>query len=171
MARLPIFLFSLGVGPLAPGPIAMAQQDTAMLARGTLHGWEEQVRLAVFDRGGSFNGRLSNRGILQRFNERMDSEYDLDVISSAFALPEQYAWYQRSNGARFWAGSIDDAPDPARRLQGVGTAGRHLGGGCDLQLPRNPHRQPSPPLAGVSTYPIRQWRPGIHTWVAQGLQT
>ena len=108
MARLPIFLFSLGVGLLAPGPLAMAQQDTAMIARGTLHGWEEQVRLAVFDRGGSFNGRLSNHGILQRFNERMDSEYDLDVISSAFALPEQYAWYQRSNGARFWAGSIDD---------------------------------------------------------------
>lgn len=107
VARLPIALIVLSMGLVAPRPMA-GQQDTTLVARGTLRGWDEQVRLAVFDRGGSFNGRLSDRGMLQRFNERMDSEYDLDVISSTFALTEQYAWYQRTNGARFWAGSIDE---------------------------------------------------------------
>ncbi len=63
--------------------------------------------MAIFDRGGSFHGRTSERGILQRFHENMDSEYDLDVISSVFSLSEQYEWYQRENGARYWAGSID----------------------------------------------------------------
>lgn len=107
MARLPIVLALLSMRLLDPGPMVAAQRDTS-LARGTLRGWEEQVRLTIFDRGGSFDGRLSDRGMLQRFNERMDSEYDLDVISSSFPLTEEYAWYRRTNGARFWSGSIDE---------------------------------------------------------------
>jgi len=100
-------VFLIGMALLAPWSAALAQSDTSQVARGTLRGWEEQVRLAIFDRNGSFYGRTSDRGILQRFNERMDSEYDLDVISSAFSLSEQYSWYNRENGARYWAGSID----------------------------------------------------------------
>lgn len=97
----------IGVALLTPWCVALAQSDTSQVARGTLRGWEEQVRIAIFDRNGSIYGRTSERGILQRFNERMDSEYDLDIISSAFSLSEQYRWYRRDNGARFWAGSID----------------------------------------------------------------
>ena len=81
MVRLPIVLALLSMKLLVPGSVATAQRDTTLLARGTLRGWEEQVRLAIFDRGGSLDGRLSDRGMLQRFNERMDSEYHLDVIS------------------------------------------------------------------------------------------
>jgi hypothetical protein len=91
----------------AAGPGSLHAQEESSVARATLRGWEEQVRLAVFDRGGSFYGRTSDRGILQRFNELMDDEYDLDVISSMFSLTQTYSWYQRNDGARFWAGSID----------------------------------------------------------------
>ena len=89
------------------GPGSLHAQEGRSVARATLRGWEEQVRFAVFDRGGSFYGRTSDRGILQRFNERMDAEYDLDVISSMFSLTQTYSWYQRTDGVRFWAGSID----------------------------------------------------------------
>jgi hypothetical protein len=101
--------FALGVAlaALAAPPTSLAQDDTTFSAHATLRGWEEQVRLAVFDRGGSFHGRTSDLGILQRFNEQMDGEYSLDVISSMFSLSEIYSWYQQNDGVRFWAGSID----------------------------------------------------------------
>ena len=100
-------VLSIAAALLGPRSVTYAQSDSSEVARGTLRGWEEQVRLAIFDRGGSFYGRTSELGILQRFNKDMDSEYDLDVISSAFSLSEEYQWYQRENGARYWAGSID----------------------------------------------------------------
>ncbi|MGD2216660.1 MAG: hypothetical protein PVJ64_07885 [Gemmatimonadales bacterium] len=87
--------------------VALGQDDVFCSAHATLRGWEEQARLAIFDRGGSFFGRTSDRGILQRFNEKMDSEYPLDLISSTFSLGETYEWYRRENGVRFWAGSIN----------------------------------------------------------------
>ncbi len=63
--------------------------------------------MAIFDRSGSFFGRTSDRGILQRFNEQMDPEYLLDLISFNYALDEIYDWYRRDNGARALAGSIN----------------------------------------------------------------
>jgi hypothetical protein len=75
--------------------------------RATLRGWEEQARLTIFDRAGTYYGRLSDQGILQRFNPDIDREYHLDLISFAFSLAETYEWYQRNAGVRFWAGSID----------------------------------------------------------------
>ncbi len=65
------------------------------------------MRLALFDRAGSAFGRTSDRGILQRFNEAMDAEYELDAISSSFSLSEDYDWRNRHAGARYWAGSLD----------------------------------------------------------------
>jgi hypothetical protein len=92
---------------VADGRPACGQSDSIPAARATLRGWEEEVRHAVFDRGGSYAGRTSDSGILQQFNEKMDAEYGLDVISSRFSLVETYDWYLRDSGARFWAGSID----------------------------------------------------------------
>lgn len=92
---------------LASTPEAAIGQGGAIYsAHATLQGWEERVRLAIFDRGGSYFGRTSDQGILQRFNEKMDPEYPLDLISSSFSLGETYEWYRRDNGVRFWAGSI-----------------------------------------------------------------
>lgn len=73
----------------------------------TLRGWNEGMWLTVFDRGGNYFGRTSDRGILQRFNDRMDFEYHIDALSYGFSPLETYAWYQRESGARFWAGSIN----------------------------------------------------------------
>ncbi|UCC84998.1 MAG: hypothetical protein JSW46_08830 [Gemmatimonadota bacterium] len=86
--------------------VAFGQDDVFNTAHATLRGWEERARLAIFDRGGSFFGRLSDQGILQRFNPEMDPEYPLDLISSSFSLGETYEWYRRDNGVRFRAGSI-----------------------------------------------------------------
>lgn len=97
----------------------VAQDDTTVVARATLRGWEERLRHAIFDRSGAYDGRLSDWGILQRFNPNIDGEYHLDVISSSFALTEVYEWYQRDAGARFAAGSISHE----RLLQSAQVAG------------------------------------------------
>jgi len=86
---------------------ALAQADAFNSAHATLRGWEESARLAIFDRSGSYFGRTGGQGILQRFNQKMDSEYPLDLISSSFSLGEVYEWYRRDDGVRFWAGSIN----------------------------------------------------------------
>lgn len=91
-----------------PPPLpARGQIDSLAVTGATLRTWEEQVRLAIYDRGGAFSGRLSERGLLQRFQADMDPEYDLDRLSSSFGLTEDHEWHRRENGARFWAGSID----------------------------------------------------------------
>jgi hypothetical protein len=116
----------------ARGPGA-APNDSAPPIGATLRTWEESARLTIFDRGGAFDGPLSERGILQRFDDEMDGEYDLDVVSSGFSLTEDYAWHRRGQGARFWTGSIHH-----RRLiqRGEVKAGVDLGGawGADVRF-------------------------------------
>jgi hypothetical protein len=85
----------------------LAQSTYPPPAHATLRDWEEQARLAIFDRSGSYFGRTSDRGILQRFNETMDFEYHIDLVSYGFSLSDVYDWYRHTGGARFWAGSID----------------------------------------------------------------
>ena len=50
---------------------------------------------------------MNDLGTLQRFHKDIDAEYALDLISSQFGLSEEYQWHQRPNGARYWAGSIN----------------------------------------------------------------
>lgn len=107
MLRVALILILAIPSLLASTAQVVRGQDTVFeAAHGTLQGWEERVRLAIFDRGGSFFGRLSEKGILQRFNPQMDPEYPLDLISSTSSLGETYEWYRRDNGVRFRAGSI-----------------------------------------------------------------
>jgi hypothetical protein len=87
--------------------IAHAQPDTTDAVHATLRWWDEQLWMTIFDRGGSFYGRTSDRGILQRFNETMDWEYHIDLLSYRFTLAEVARWYRNENGVRLWAGSID----------------------------------------------------------------
>ena len=86
---------------------APAQIHSTEALHATLRGWEDDVRVTIFDRSGAYHGRLSDRGILQRFHELMDQEYSIDLWSSDFSLSEDYAWYTRRRGARWWGGSID----------------------------------------------------------------
>jgi hypothetical protein len=88
-------------------PSTGAAQVDSTAAHATLRGWNEQMWLTVFDRAGNIFGRTSDRGILQRFNARMDSEYQLDFVSYFYSLREVYTWYQADSGVRFWTGSID----------------------------------------------------------------
>ncbi len=86
---------------------AHSQTDSLKVARGTLLGWDEQLRLIIFDRGGAYFGRSSSVGILQRFNRLQDAEYTLDQVSYAFTLVEEYEWYQRGQGVRYKGASIN----------------------------------------------------------------
>ena len=97
----------LVVATLALPTVARAQNDSTEALHATLRGWEDDARVTIFDRRGAFHGHLSERGILQRFNEGIDKEYSLDLVSSSFSMSEDYAWYTRRRGARWWAGSID----------------------------------------------------------------
>ena len=83
------------------------QRDSLSALHATLRGWEDDRRATIFDRSGSFHGRLSDRGILQRFSEQLDHEYTLDVVSFGFTLSEDYDWYTNRSGARWWGGSIN----------------------------------------------------------------
>jgi hypothetical protein len=124
--------------------VACAQNDAFNSLHATLRGWEERARLTILDRDGSYFGRTSERGILQRFNEKMDSEYPLDLISSSFSLGATYEWYQRDDGVRFWAGSINhlqliqqgDAKAMVP-LGGTWTAGAHFVHDESLEAKRN----------------------------------
>ena len=97
---IPVVLACLGPARLC------AQSDTASL-HATLRGWEEETWLQLLDRGGAIGGRLSRDGMLQRFQRTIDDEYYIDLISGPFGLTEDYVWYRRANGARFWGASVD----------------------------------------------------------------
>jgi hypothetical protein len=104
----PTLLGTLALAVAAAWPGVGAGQEVVCGPRGvTLRGWEERARVIILDREGSFDGRFSSRGILQRYHPLMDAEYQLDVISSSFPLDEECSWYRADSGARFWAGSID----------------------------------------------------------------
>lgn len=72
----------------------------------SLRGWAESSWLQILDRNGAAGGRLSERGILERFSQRIDDKYFLDRLSADFSPVEDYAWYARSNGVRWGVASI-----------------------------------------------------------------
>jgi hypothetical protein len=89
-------------------PALLGAQEPSQRAGATLQGWEENSRIAILDRSGSFFGRLAAQGILQRFGHReLDAEYDLDLVSFSPSLEEEYRWYATQDGVRFWTGSIN----------------------------------------------------------------
>ncbi len=99
--------FVLLLAAISCARVAQAQESSRP-ARATLKGWEEYARTTIQDRTGSFFGRLAEQGILQRFGHReLDAEYDLDLVSFSPSLEEEYRWYGRENGVRFWTGSIN----------------------------------------------------------------
>ncbi len=83
-----------------------AETDSAALA--TLAVWADQVWLSLLDRDGAYYGRLAEEGIFQRFNPRMDHEYELDVRSSLFHHSEDARWAELPNGFRIAGTSISN---------------------------------------------------------------
>ncbi len=72
----------------------------------TLRGWAESVWLHALDRRSAAGGRVSENGILERFNEVIDDKYFLDRLTAAFTPIEDYEWYARESGVRWSGGSI-----------------------------------------------------------------
>ncbi len=101
------FVFGSAIALLSIATVARAQDDYSGYLHATLRGWEDGARVNIFDRNGSYFGRLSDCGILQRFNVLEDEEYALDIVSFGFSLSEDYEWYTRRRGARWSGGSIN----------------------------------------------------------------
>jgi hypothetical protein len=101
----PVGVLLLAAGVTAARPRHALTQEGPPL-RATLQGWAEDMWLRILDRQGAFGGRLTDRGILQQFNERIDSKYYLDYLTSIFSLSEDFEFYARESGARWHAGSI-----------------------------------------------------------------
>ena len=105
-ARLAPCILVLALGWAAPASL-VAQHDPGTL-HATLADWEDRTWLLVLDRSASVDGRLSSRGILQRFRRSIDDEYRLDQVGVRPGLTEEYEWWSRDRGARYWAGSVSN---------------------------------------------------------------
>ncbi|MYA63662.1 MAG: hypothetical protein F4139_01885 [Gemmatimonadetes bacterium] len=81
------------------------ETDSAAIA--TLAAWADQVWLSLLDRDGAYYGRLAEEGIFQRFNPRMNPEYELDIRTSLFHPGEEAQWAEVPNGFRLAAASIN----------------------------------------------------------------
>ena len=95
----------LAVIGLASPATLHSQGDTVAL-HATLEGWAEDLWLRLVDRDAAHYGRLSDQGILQRFNPTVNADYVIGLMRSRFGLLDDYAWYHQARGARLWAGSI-----------------------------------------------------------------
>ncbi len=80
------------------------QTDSAAIA--TLAAWADQVWLSLLDRDGAYYGRLAEEGIFQRFNPRMNDEYELEIRGSLFHPGEDARWAEKPNGFRVAGASI-----------------------------------------------------------------
>ena len=81
------------------------QTDSAAIA--TLAAWADQVWLSLLDRDGAYHGRLAEEGIFQRFNLRMNPEYEMDIRTNLFQPGEDARWAGLPNGFRLAAASIN----------------------------------------------------------------
>ena len=96
----------LSIAVAAPAAAPAAQSDWLGL-RATLAGWADDVWLRLLDRDAARDGRLSDRGILQRFNPTIDPDYQINLIRARFGLLDDADWYRHARGARYWGGSIN----------------------------------------------------------------
>src|SRR2546426_744019 len=82
------------------------QSDSTGL-HATLAGWAEDAWLRLLDRDAARDGRLSDQGILQRFNATIDPDYQINLIRARFGLLDDADWARHARGARYWGGSIN----------------------------------------------------------------
>src|SRR5438034_4274447 len=82
------------------------QSDSARL-HATLAAWAEDAWLRLLDRDAARDGRLSDQGILQRFNATIDPDYQINLIRARFGLLDDADWARHPRGARYWGGSIN----------------------------------------------------------------
>jgi len=90
----------------ATATAARAQSDT-LGPHTTLAGWADDALLTILDRDAARGGRLSERGILQRFWSDIDPDYQINLMRMRFDLVDDYEWSGHTSGARYWGGSIN----------------------------------------------------------------
>ena len=90
---------------LASGVPSRAAEPPPLHA--TLRTWADDAWFKALDRNGAADGRLSAKGILQRFHRLTDDEYKLDFVSKDYTLLEDYLWHRRSRGLRYATGSVN----------------------------------------------------------------
>src|SRR5881227_296456 len=73
----------------------------------TLQTWADDMWLRFTDRSGAADGRFSRSGILQRFQRRMDAQYDINLLTTRWAIDDDAEWYAHASGVRIYAGSFD----------------------------------------------------------------
>ena len=100
-----VCLALLLVLPAATTP-ARAQGDTLGLHT-TLSGWADDALLYILDRDAARGGRLSDRGILQRFWFDIDPDYQINLMRMRFDLIDDAEWYRHASGVRYWSGSVN----------------------------------------------------------------
>src|SRR2546426_2247407 len=89
----------------AAAPCRGQSDSTGLHAR--LAGWAEDAWLGLLDRDAARDGRLSDQGILQRFNATIDPDYQINLIRARFGLLDDADWARHPRGARYWGGSIN----------------------------------------------------------------
>ncbi len=89
-------------------PSAESPPDSSSLGvPPSLASWADRTWDLLADRSAADAGAFSRDGLLLRFHEDIDAEYALDHISSRFDVWEDGAWAARTDGVRYWSGSID----------------------------------------------------------------
>ncbi len=107
-ARTPLRALCLALLLVVPAAITTvrAQGDTLGLHT-TLSGWADDALLYILDRDAARGGRLSDRGILQRFWSDIDPDYQINQMRMRFDLVDDAEWYRHTSGVRYWSGSIN----------------------------------------------------------------
>src|SRR5882724_11851599 len=96
-ATLPGRATPAGSARLGSATAARAQGDTVGLHT-TLAGWADDALLAILDRDAARGGRLSERGILQRFWSDIDPDYQINLMRMRFDLVDDDEWYRHTSG-------------------------------------------------------------------------
>jgi hypothetical protein len=83
--------------------------DSLFATRTTLAGWQNDLRLMLLDRAGSYGGVFNDRGVFRLIARPLDDELDLDLLTFRFTPTEDYRWYAADHAFRSWAGSFNTA--------------------------------------------------------------
>jgi hypothetical protein len=83
--------------------------DSLFATRTTLAGWQNDLRLMLLDRAGSYGGVFNDRGVFRLIARPIDDELDLDLLTFRFTPAEDYRWYAADHAFRSWAGSFNTA--------------------------------------------------------------
>ena len=93
-------------GATAAGTHQTSEARAASWRQARLVGWRERLHIALRDQRHAYGGFFFDRGRLRRLVPGMDHEYDLDLMTFAYTLQEDAAWYQAPYGFRTYMGSI-----------------------------------------------------------------